>query len=79
MHLYYAYTYRRSRAVHARGTLRLVGGCTWRHNNVGGVTAGLARHNSSNVGGVTAGQVQHNSSQANDVCGHVCVCVATDS
>ena len=30
--------------------------------NVGGVTAGQARHNSSNVGGVTAGQVRHNSS-----------------
>ena len=28
----------------------------WHHNNVGGVTAGQARHNSSNVGGVTAGQ-----------------------
>ena len=27
-----------------------------RHNNVGGVTAGQARHNSRNVGGVTAGQ-----------------------
>ena len=29
----------------------------WRDNssNVGGVTAGQARHNSSNVGGVTAG------------------------
>ena len=26
-------------------------------SNVWGVTAGLARHNSSNVGGVTAGQV----------------------
>ena len=33
----------------------------WRDNNVGGVTAGQTRHNSSNVGGVTAGQVRHNS------------------
>ena len=31
-------------------------------SNVGGVTAGQARHNSSNVGGVTAGQLGHNSS-----------------
>ena len=37
----------------------------WRHTNVGGVTAGQARHNSSNVGGVTAGQVRHNSSNIN--------------
>ena len=37
----------------------------WRHNIVGGVTAGQARHNSSNVGGVTAGQVGHNSSLHN--------------
>ena len=39
-----------------------------RHNssNVGGVTAALARHNSSNVGGVTADQVKHNSSNNND-------------
>ena len=51
---------RRSRAVHACGALRLVGGCTWRHNNVGGVTAGQAKHNSSNVGGVTLGQVGYN-------------------
>ena len=50
---------RRSRAVHACGALRLVGGCTWRHNNVGGVTAGQVPHNSSNVGVVTAGQVGH--------------------
>ena len=27
--------------------LRLVGGCTWRHNNVRGVTAGNVQHNSS--------------------------------
>ena len=42
----------------------------WRHNNVGCVTAGQARHNSSNVGGVTAGQVRHNSSgdKRDDVC-----------
>ena len=40
----------RSRAVHAYGALRLVGGCTRRHKNVGGVTAGQAPHNSSNVG-----------------------------
>ena len=39
----------------------------WRQNNVGGVTAGQARHNSSNVGGVTAGQVQHNSSFTNQI------------
>ena len=38
-----------SRAVNACGALRLVGGCTWRHNNVGGVTAGQAAHNSSDV------------------------------
>ena len=38
----------------------------WRYNNVGGVTAGQARHNSSNVGGVTAGQVGHNSSSNNN-------------
>ena len=31
-------------------------------SNVGGVTAGQARHNSSTVGGFTAGQVRHNSS-----------------
>ena len=49
------------RAVHACGALRLVGGCTRRHNNVGGVTAGQVPHNSSNVGGVTAGQARHNS------------------
>ena len=36
---------RRPRAVHACGALRLVGGCTRRHNNVGGVTAGQAPHN----------------------------------
>ena len=36
-----------------------------RHNNVGDVTAGQARYNSSNVGGVTAGQVAHNSSKPN--------------
>ena len=29
-------------------------------SNVGGITAGLARHNSSNIGGVTAGHVGHN-------------------
>ena len=29
----------------------------WRHKNVGGVTVGQARPNSSNVGGITAGQV----------------------
>ena len=34
----------------------------WRHNNVGGVTAGQARHISSNVGGVTVGQAGNNSS-----------------
>ena len=38
---------------------------SWRNNNVGGVTAGQERHNSSNVGGVTAGQVRHNSSTRN--------------
>ena len=46
----------------------VVGGWTlhpWRHNNVGGVTAGQARHNSSNVGGVTAGHVIYNSSNTN--------------
>ena len=47
----------RPRAVHACGALRLVGGCTRRQNNVGGVTAGQAPHNSSNVGVVTTGQV----------------------
>ena len=31
-------------------------------SNVGGVTAGHARYNSSNVGGVTAGQVRHSCS-----------------
>ena len=36
----------------------------WRHNNVGSVTAGQVRHNSSNVGGVTAGQMGHNSSKS---------------
>ena len=56
---------RRSRAVHACGALRLVGGCTRRHNNVGGVTAGRAPHNSCNVGVVTAVQVGHNSSFIN--------------
>ena len=56
----------RSRAVHACGALRLVGGCIRRHNNVGGVTAGQAPHNSSNVGVVTAGQVGHNSSTYNE-------------
>ena len=51
--------------MHACGAFRLVGGCTRRHNNVGGVTAGQAPHNSSNVGVVTAGQVGHNSSYYN--------------
>ena len=37
----------------------------WCHNNVGGVTAGQARHNSSNVGGFTDGQVGHISSNNN--------------
>ena len=46
----------RSRAVHACGALRLVGGCTRRHKNVGGVTAGQAPHNSSNVGVATRNQ-----------------------
>ena len=46
----------RPRALHACGALRLVGGCTRRQNNVGGVTAGQAPHNSSNVGVVTTGQ-----------------------
>ena len=41
----------------------------WHHNNVGGVTASQAQHNSSNVGGVTAGQVRHNSSNTNSVIG----------
>ena len=36
----------------------------WHHNNVGGVTAGNARHNSSDIEGVTAGQVRHNSSNS---------------
>ena len=31
----------------------------WLHNNVGGVTAGQAQHNSINVGGVTAGHARH--------------------
>ena len=53
---------RRSRSVHACGALRLVSGCTWRHNNVEGVTASQVRHNSSNVGGVTAGQVHWDNS-----------------
>ena len=51
----------RSPAVHACGALRLVGGCTWCYNNVGGVTADQAPHNSNNVGVVTAGQVGHTS------------------
>ena len=51
--------------MHACGALRLVGGCIRRHNNVGGVTAGQAPHNSSNVGVVTADQVGHNSSTYN--------------
>ena len=51
----------RSRAVDACGALRSVGGCTWRYNNVGGVTVGKASHYASNVGVVTAGQVGHNS------------------
>ena len=34
-------------------------------SNVGGVTAGPARHNSSNVGGVTTGQVRCKSSAFN--------------
>ena len=51
--------------MHACGALRLVSGCTRRQNNVGGVTAGQAPHNSSNVGVVTAGQVGHNSSNNN--------------
>ena len=38
---------RRSRPVHACGTLRLVGGCTWRHSNVGGVTAGQVHWDNS--------------------------------
>ena len=49
----------RSRAVHACGVLRLVGDLAWCYNNVGGVTAGQAPHNSSNVEVVTAGQVGH--------------------
>ena len=53
--------------MHACGALRLVGGCTWHHNNVGGVTAGQSPHNSSNVGGVTAGQSPHNSSNVGGV------------
>ena len=57
----------RSRAVHACGALRLVGGCTLRYNNVRGVTAGQAPHNSNNVGVVTAGQVGHNSCHTNVV------------
>ena len=36
------------------------------YNNVGGVTAGQAPHNSSNIGVVTAGQVGHNSSNNNN-------------
>ena len=55
----------RSRAVHACEALQLVGGCTRRQNNVGGVTAGQAPHNSSNVGVVTMGQVGHNSNLHN--------------
>ena len=47
--------------------LNMYGGCTRRHNNVGGVTAGQAPHNSSNVGGVTAGQAPHNSSNVGGV------------
>ena len=39
----------------------------WCHNNVGGVTVGQARHNSSNVGGVTVGQARHNSSNVGGV------------
>ena len=64
---------RRPRAVHACGALRLVGGCTRHHNNVGGVTAGQAPHNSSNVGVVTAGQVGHNSSVTNRSINRKCV------
>ena len=37
-----------------------------RHDNVGGVTAGKARHNSSIVRGVTAGKEAHNSSNDNN-------------
>ena len=52
----------------------------WHQNNVGGVTAGQARHNStysSNVGGVTAGQVRHNSSILNSIYGlHSTGCTA---
>ena len=40
--------------------------CRPNSSNVGGVSAGQARHNSSNVGGVTAGQMGHNSSNLND-------------
>ena len=48
---------RRPRAVHACGALRLVDGCTRRHNNEGDVTAGQAPHNSSNVGVVTGARL----------------------
>ena len=56
---------RRPRAAHACGAVRLVSGCTMRHNNVEGVSAGQAQHNSSNVGVVTVGQAPHNSSNNN--------------
>ena len=40
--------------------------CTHGVSNVGGVTAGSARLNSSNVGCVTAGQMEHISSTTNN-------------
>ena len=42
-----------------------------RHNNVGGVTAGQAPHNSSNVGIVTAGQMGHNASYRKAINSHL--------
>ena len=56
-HFWYSYFLSYGHFLHAGYTRTYTGGgCTWRHNHVGGVTAGHARHNSSNVGGVTAGQ-----------------------
>ncbi len=43
----------------------MVGGRTWCYNNVGGVTAGQAPHNSINVGVVTAGETGHSSDISN--------------
>ena len=57
----------------SRGVLRLVGGCTWHHNNIGGVILGVslrARCDTTLVKIIGLGNIKVNESDVKSINGH---------